>query len=107
MELRCHVRKVDFTLIDESESTHLEKGEKNPKKKKAKMHNVYTIDIYQRNKVIRTIVRRKSDFKRLAEALEKRSTAKGGRKLTKTEVAELPSMPWFFRPLALFKRELP
>ena len=55
-----------------------------------------------------TIVRRKSEFKQLAAILEKQSTTKGGRKpLTKSEIAEIPSMPWFFRPLALFQRELP
>ena len=71
------------------------------------MHNVYTIDIYQRKKVVSTIVRRKSDFKRLAETLADKRSKKGSRKLTKGELEQLPSMPWFFRPLAVFQRELP
>ena len=72
------------------------------------MHNVYTIDIYQKNKLISTVVRRKSDFKKLSDELDKKSTLKGGRnKLTKAELSELPKCPWFFRPLAIFQRELP
>ena len=35
------------------------------------MHNVYTIDIYQRKKVVSTIVCRKSDFKTLSAVIEK------------------------------------
>ena len=60
-----------------------DKSDAKPKVKKSLMHNVYTIDIYQRKKVVSTIVRRKSEFKQLADHLEKKSTTKGGKKLSK------------------------
>lgn len=48
MELRCHVRKVDYLMIgggtDSATADNVSASDK--KKKKIKMHNVYTIDIY-------------------------------------------------------------
>ena len=68
-----------------------------------KMHNVFHIDIYQEGVKVCSIVRRKSEFKQLASSLEKTTTVRGGRRLlTKQEAADIPSLPWFFRPMALF-----
>ena len=102
-ELTVKIPSVDYILVSNEQSEKVGGA-----KKESKMHNVFKIEVYQRSKKVSTIIRRKSDFKKLAVALEKQSTKRGGRRtLDKAELAEIPSVPWFFRPMALFQRELP
>ena len=88
-ELSITVTGVDFVWISQ------------------KQHNVYRIEVRQKRQLVSQVQRRKSDFKKLHQMLHLQTTIYGGKHpLDKHYAKEIPDLPWFFRPLALFSREL-
>ena len=66
-----------------------------------------SIGVKKVNSVVSTVIRRKSDFKMLARQLGSSGTKGGGKQpLDKEELKKIAPLPWFFRPSAVFSREL-